>query len=80
MMRTYLHLFQSAEVFLSRVGYQNEAVSLGLGIRTGETAVAGISNGCDFGEMFILPYDRLNNLWQFSLGYNLTFAKLRRSS
>jgi len=78
MMRTYLHLLQSAKVFRSRVGYQNEAVSLGLGIRTGETAVAGISNGCDFGKVFILPYDRLDNLWHFSLGHNLTFAKLRR--
>lgn len=78
MMRTYLHLFQSAEVLLSRVGYQNEAVSLGLGIRTGKTAVAGISDGCDFRKVSNLPYDRLNNLWQFSLGYNLTFAKLRR--
>jgi hypothetical protein len=63
MMRTYLHLLQSAKVFRSRVGYQNEAIGLSLRIRTGETAVAGISKGCNFGRVFGLPYDSLDYLW-----------------
>jgi len=63
MSRTYLHLLQSAEVFRSGVSYQNEAIGLGLGIGTGETTVAGISQNCNVGRVFALPDDSLDNLW-----------------
>jgi hypothetical protein len=78
MMRTYLHLLQSAKVFRSRVGYENEAVDLGLGVRTGETTAARISKECKFGRAFVSPYDGLDDLWYFSLGHDLTFAELRK--
>jgi hypothetical protein len=63
MSRTYLHFLQSAEVFRSGVSYQNEAVGLGLGIGTGETTVAGISQKCNVRREFASPNDSLDNLW-----------------
>lgn len=45
------------------MSYQNKAVGLGLGIGTGETTVAGISQICNVGRVFVLPDDSLDNLW-----------------